>query len=216
MQKDSAENSIASQLKCPSGSKGIEMGEMMHATNIGMTRSAIKALNLNDKDEVLEIGHGNAKHLNEFFQEAKALKYVGVDISEQMHIQAKNFANDLKEATQFYLYNGINLPFEADTLHKVFTVNTIYFWSNPTDFLNEIYKVLKPSGLLSVCFAEQSFMEQLPFIDNQFELYDEEKVIRLIGTSDFLIEEIIRKSEVVTAKDGTSVTRDYLVVVLKK
>jgi hypothetical protein len=39
---------IAAQLKHPAGEKGIEMANMMHATNINMTRHSVQNLNVKD------------------------------------------------------------------------------------------------------------------------------------------------------------------------
>ena len=58
---------IASQLKHPSGEKGIEMANMMHETNINMTKHSIQNLNISNENRILELGHGNAGHVEFLF-----------------------------------------------------------------------------------------------------------------------------------------------------
>lgn len=79
---------LAEQLRNPTGEKGKEVGEMMNETNIGMTQHSIRNLNLNDKDFIMEIGHGNAGHLNFLLESADQLHYTGYDISELMNSEA--------------------------------------------------------------------------------------------------------------------------------
>ena len=57
---------LAQNLANPQGEKGIEIGEMMNATNIGMTLESIKTLLIENDEHILEIGHGNAGHLKYF------------------------------------------------------------------------------------------------------------------------------------------------------
>lgn len=81
---------LAQNLANPQGEKGIEIGEMMNATNIGMTLESIKTLLIEDDEIILEIGHGNAAHVKSILNKAQNVKYTGIDISETMHHEAKN------------------------------------------------------------------------------------------------------------------------------
>lgn len=207
---------IASQLENPKGAKGVEMGAMMHATNIEMTKSAIAALSIENKDEVLEIGHGNAKHLKEIYSQANNLQYSGIDISDVMHKEAIKNAEAINAEAKFYLYNGGKFPFQEEFFNKIFTVNTIYFWKEPSSFLDEIYRVTRPKGIFTICYAQKDFMKRLPFVNEKFKLYNNEDIKDLLLKSKFLLEDIINKSEEVKSKTGEVVTRNYSVAILKK
>lgn len=61
---------LAQNLANPQGEKGIEIGEMMNATNISMTVESIKTLLIEDDEHILEIGHGNAGHLKKYFNQS--------------------------------------------------------------------------------------------------------------------------------------------------
>ncbi|QDW27340.1 class I SAM-dependent methyltransferase [Pedobacter sp. KBS0701] len=206
---------IAKQLSCPEGEQGIKTGEMMHASNLGMTSSAIDALNLQNHDIVLEIGHGNGGHIAQLLSKAENLKYYGADISETIIVEAEKINQDFvdKGIVHFELTDGATLPFENNQFDKIFTVNTIYFWSNPGKYLNEIKRVLKPNGIFALCFADKKFMQNLPFTAYGFTLYEVEKVQELLASAGFQIKNTLKKLEQVQSKTGEQVEREYYVVV---
>ncbi|QLE02087.1 class I SAM-dependent methyltransferase [Galbibacter sp. BG1] len=207
---------IESQLRCPSGEKGVEMGEMMHESNLGMTLAAIKALFLKENDVVLELGHGNAKHVPALLEEYPYIKYYGLDISETMYIEAVKHTKSLGSRVEFKMYEGDTLPFNDNSFNKIFTVNTIYFWESPVSMLTELFRVLKPDGLLSIVFAQKKFMEQLPFVQNAFKLYNNKLFEALVSKSAFEILEFQDLSEGLLTNTGDEVSRDFAVYVLKK
>ena len=193
---------LAQNLAHPQGEKGIEIGEMMNATNIGMTLESIHALMIEDNEHILEIGHGNAGHLKSFLKIAKDLKYTGIDISETMHQEAKNLNIEFKNQADFVLYEGKKLPFEDKVFDKIFTVNTVYFWENPIDFLNEIYRVLKRNGTFVLTFGQRDFMEKLPFTAYNFKLYNNDEMEELVSKSHFKRMKISEKEEDIKSKTG--------------
>lgn len=208
---------LAQNLANPQGQKGIEIGEMMNATNIGMTLESIHSLLIEDKEHILEIGHGNAGHLKSFLKIAKDLKYTGIDISETMHNEAKNLNIEFKDQAEFVLYEGEKLPFEDEVFDKIFTVNTVYFWKNPMEYLNEIYRVLKDNGTFVLTFGQRDFMETLPFTVYDFTLYSNDEMEELISKSHFKRMKISEKEEQVQSKTGDeTVTRLYTVLTIKK
>jgi ubiquinone/menaquinone biosynthesis C-methylase UbiE len=205
---------IASQLSKPTGEDGVKTAELMHINNIGMTRSAIEELSLTKNDVVLELGHGNGKHIEEILSKAEAIAYHGLEISELMHLTARE--GNLWDNTSFKLYDGLNIPFEANYFTKILTVNTLYFWKDPIYLLNEIHRVLKPDGKFCCAFAPKDFMEKLPFTKFVFELYDINKVEKLIQASYFTNFEFKEYVEQITQRDGESIERNYTVLSLAK
>ncbi|WP_228448139.1 MULTISPECIES: class I SAM-dependent methyltransferase [unclassified Chryseobacterium] len=166
---------LAQNLANPQGEKGVEIGEMMNATNIGMTLESIRTLLIEDDENILEIGHGNADHLKSILNLAKGLKYTGIDISETMHLESKRLNQKFQDQADFILYEGKKLPFADKTFDKIFTVNTVYFWEDPVGFLNEIYRVLKDEGSFVLTFGQRDFMEKLPFTAYNFKLYNNDE-----------------------------------------
>ena len=209
---------IASQLKHPTGEKGIEMGNMMNETNINMTRHSIQNLQIDSGNKILELGHGNAGHVEFIFEQAENIKYYGLEMSELMFQEARQINRNYVSQKQafFSIYDGNTIPFEDDSFNKVFTVNTIYFWQEPEKLLSEIYRVLQPKGILCITFAEESFMKQLPFTQFEFELYSTEKAEKLIEKSSFKIINKETLTEKVKSKIGELVDRSFTTLVLEK
>jgi ubiquinone/menaquinone biosynthesis C-methylase UbiE len=209
---------IASQLKHPTGEKGIEMGNMMNETNINMTHHSIQNLNISKENKILELGHGNGGHLEFLMEQSENLKYYGLEMSDLMFQEARQINRNFVSQKQafFSLYDGNIIPFEDSFFNKIFTVNTLYFWQEPEKLLAEIYRVLKPDGNFCLTFAEESFMKQLPFTQFEFELYSTEKVQQLIEKTDFKIVYTETLTEKVKSKMGELVYRDYTTIVLEK
>ncbi|MCS3532242.1 class I SAM-dependent methyltransferase [Chryseobacterium sp. JUb7] len=208
---------LAQNLANPQGEKGIEIGEMMNATNIGMTLESIKTLLIEDDEMVLEIGHGNAAHVKSILNKAQNVKYTGIDISETMHHEAKRLNEEFKNQANFVLYEGTKLPFEDQTFDKIFTVNTVYFWEQPIEYLNEIYRVLKDSGTFVLTFGQRDFMEKLPFTQFDFTLYNTDEMEETVSKSHFKRMKISEKEEQVKSKTGDeTMTRNYTVLTIKK
>lgn len=209
---------IASQLRCPDGEMGVEIGNMMNDSNIAMTLKAIETLDLADHDEVFELGHGNCRHLPEILGKAVNIKYTGLDISELMNIEAKKINAGYIETgvACYYLYDGNIFPFSDDHFDKVFTVNTIYFWKNPVDTLNEIHRVMRSGGIFSLAFAQAESMRNLPFVKYGFEMYDTGAVLKLLEKTSFNIINIEDISEKVEAKTGDIFQRDSTVITAEK
>jgi ubiquinone/menaquinone biosynthesis C-methylase UbiE len=208
---------LAQNLANPQGEKGIEIGEMMNATNIGMTLESIKPLLIEDDEAILEIGHGNAAHVKSILNKAQNIKYTGIDISETMHNEGKRLNEESKNQADFILYEGEKLPFEDRTFDKIFTVNTVYFWAQPIEYLNEIYRVLKDNGTFVLTFGQRDFMEKLPFTQFDFTLYNTDEMEETVSKSHFKRMKISEKEEEVKSKTGNeTITRNYTVLTIKK
>jgi len=209
---------LAKQLSKPSGEYGIDMANMMHDSNIGMTQKTITALNISNGDLILELGHGNCKHLPEILNKAENTSYYGLEISELMQKQAaeNNSAATQGNKASFHLYDGKKIPFSDNTFHKILTVNTIYFWEDAEAFIKEIYRVLKPEGYFAIGFADKDFMESLPFTAYGFDLYSKEMIYSLAEVAGFHVIDISAFTEKIKSKAGDEVERLFYVAVAQK
>lgn len=208
---------LAAQLRCPQGEMGIATGLNMNTNNQVMIAETLNLLHLQADAKVLELGPGNAQHLEALLQQYTISHYHGLEISQTMCEQATAQNRHLTHTeTLFSCYDGLRLPFENESFDAVFTINTIYFWEQPLLLLAEIARVLKPGGKCLLTFAQAAFMQQLPFVQYGFTLYDTEKIAALLKGTDLEIEAEWHKEDFPISKAGTKVTRQFTVLQLKR
>ena len=80
---------IASQLRNPTGKRGVELGAEMHEKNFYMIQRAIALMEVKDGDSILEIGHGSGAHIPCLMDLAADICYTGLEISETMKEMAE-------------------------------------------------------------------------------------------------------------------------------
>lgn len=209
---------LEKQLGCPEGLDGIEVAVRMSVANKNLICSTIDQLTLKKEERVLELGHGNCSHLPYVLKQANEIHYDGLEISETMHSEAKrinqNFSKELN--SNFHLYNGIDLPFPSESFDKIFTVNTLYFWSDPRKLLSEINRVLKPRGEFFMSIVDKQFMKQLPFVGNRFNLYSVDDIVNLFGDSNFVVIYQHKGKEQVLNNLSQEIERVYHIIGVKK
>ncbi|PHR33698.1 MAG: SAM-dependent methyltransferase [Fluviicola sp.] len=200
---------IEKQLRCPTGENGVEIANNMNVSNLSMTLASIELLKLKRNERILEIGHGNCGHLKFILEEAPELSYVGLEISETMQKEAKRI--NANHRADFLLYDGHTIPFDENSFNKVISVNTLYFWNDAIGFLKEIERVLQVDGVFILTFALKSFMQKLPFVKSEFNLYNEPELRELISSSNLEIDTITHKKERAQSKSGEIVNREFLI-----
>lgn len=209
---------LASQLRNPTGDGGKEVAVLMNEGNIEMIKAAVKSLKLRFGQTILELGPGNADHLSLVLNEAEYLNYFGLDISETMKTEAERINKKWidKRSAFFSLYDGLNIPFKDKTFDAIMTVNTLYFWEKPVFLLEQLHRVLKPGGKLSVVFGKKSFMQHLPFVQYGFQLYSEEDFLKIASPVGFTAVEIMEGTDSTISKTGEPVQREFYIAVLTK
>ena len=205
---------LEKQSSCPSGEFGIKIGKDMNESNMGMILNSIEFLELKNGDFILELGHGNCAHLGELLESAAGIKYFGLEISETMLGEAKKI-NAEKEAG-FKLYDGKTIPYTHSYFDRVLSVNTIYFWTNPTRLINEVERVLKPNGLCVLTYVNKDFAKKMPFVRDRFTLYDQADLAQLTEGSNLKMMESRELTDQVKSKTGEPLDRTYTMTKIKK
>ena len=215
MADDLTSEDIAQQLKCPYGELGEALGAMMYDSNKQMINTSIDALELVSYQRVMEIGPAGGTHLNYIMSYGKAITYFGLETSKTMVSQAKKNNKKYIGARKalFMNYDGLKIPYVHSFFDRLITVNTIYFWENPIEFMNELFRVLKPQGVGVVTFVDANVMKKLNFVNPLFELYDAHRFKALVAQTGFILKLLKKHTERVKSKDGTMVNREYLVAV---
>lgn len=209
---------LQSQLSCPKGERGIEVAHIMNESNKGMTLASLNRLHIQRQNSILELGHGNGGHLSQLLQMAEDIEYLGLEISLEMKEEAERINRDQSKEhkLEFKLYNGESIPEPDNKFDRIVTVNTVYFWKDPQKLMSEIFRVLKVGGWLAIGYVQKHIMEELPFVMDKFELYDNQSMEALINQSPFTLAEIHNHTEKVKTKTGSLIDRDFSVAILSK
>jgi len=206
---------LAGQLGCPNGEKGVKTAENMAVNNGHMIALAISAMDAGPNDVILEIGPGNAAHVKNILSPNRDILYYGVDISPLMISEANklNHATVSAGRADFSLSDGEKLNFATGFFSKVFTVNTLYFWKDPLAYTQEILRVLRPGGTLTLTFAARHFMETLPFTKYDFKLYSLADAENLLRKGGFEIGQVNLHQETVRSNAaGMRVEREVTII----
>lgn len=209
---------LANQLSHPKGENGIATAMSMNVANDNMIRKAIGQISFAGNATVLEIGPGNGKHIKYLFEKNPNIKYFGADISELMVQEATNLNSEFTVSGKavFELSDGEKLSYPDSFFDSVFTVNTLYFWKNPKEYLQEIKRVLKPNGQFILAFIPKSTMEKIPFSKYGFELYENESVASLLEEAGFSIATIQSEEEEVLSNTGDVKIRTFTIIKVLK
>jgi ubiquinone/menaquinone biosynthesis C-methylase UbiE len=145
---------IAEQARHASGPLGRLIAYIMARETWSQNQRAIAALEVVNDDNVLDIGCGHGRSLPALSHLTPDGLVVGVDPSELMVEIAAKRAGQLIEACRADVVHAAveNLPFVAESFDKALCVHVLYFWPDLHEAFNEIARVLKPGGRLSLLF----------------------------------------------------------------
>jgi ubiquinone/menaquinone biosynthesis C-methylase UbiE len=96
----------------------------------------------------LEVGPGPGYLGLEWLKHTQGTALSGLDISEDMIAIAERNAREygLTDRVKYVKGDARNMPFESEYFDAVFSNGSLHEWAYPEKILNEIARVLKPSG----------------------------------------------------------------------
>ncbi len=146
------ERFIDGQYRRPSGVVGRFIGRRMARDHRPENLWTVQLLNAQPADHILEIGFGPGLAIQELAKVVRQGRVAGIDFSRTMvrAAQRRNVAAIKAGRVELTYGEAANLPFEASSFDKVFGIHTIYFWHKPQDTLREVWRVLRPGGMLAI------------------------------------------------------------------
>ena len=188
----------------------------MGIANAKPNRLAIKALRIEPRDTVLELGFGPGYAIEAMAREAFDGRIYGVDQSSLMLGQACRRNREGIREGRVTLYNTRFdcLPFGDACIDKLLAVNVIYFWDDLTRMANEIHRVLRPGGRAAVYATDSVTMSRWKFAGaSTHRLYRRESLPEALEGAGFNRSHIfVRKVHIMGSVHGilTTFTRDTL------
>lgn len=159
---------IAQQLSKPDGLGGKVIRLFMNRVNARLNNFAVDQLQVEASDRVLEIGFGGGVTLKPLLSQARFV--CGVDPSPDVVAMARRRFATFAETGRAEFREGTveTLPLADKTFDKVLTANTVYFWSSLELGLQEIRRVLAPSGRLVIGFTPKVRMDRMNLPEDIF------------------------------------------------
>jgi len=178
---------LGEQLRKPDGEMGIQVGEAMNSGNAAMNLHSIAIVNPSPDDLILEIGMGNGYFVKNILNIDPTISYIGYDYSMDMVKESEKLnGNFVKQGKAKFIQGDIaSIPFQGESITKIFSVNTIYFWEDTQKVMQDLKRLLQSNGELTIAFRPKKNMEQFPVTEFGFNFFTKEEVKELFEKSGF-------------------------------
>jgi cyclopropane fatty-acyl-phospholipid synthase-like methyltransferase len=145
-------HTISSQFANPHGPLGSLSGFIMsyRKSNIERNKWAVKILQLQADDSVLEVGFGPGRAIQMMSHILTKGSVAGIDHSEKMLAAAqKRNKKAIKEGrVRISCASVSDIPAFLPRFNKVLTVNSLQFWTSPVEDLTNLRSHMKAGGSL--------------------------------------------------------------------
>ena len=100
---------------------------------------------------MLDIGCGGGATLKRLLKRSKEAQVYGIDISEESVAKARKVNATVLDKQVFVCQGSAErLPYDDGKFDLVTAVETVYFWPNLPECLQEVRRVLKPGGRFAI------------------------------------------------------------------
>lgn len=179
---------------CPQGRMGRAMLKFMNLCHAPLTNWGLKLVGIQDGWTMLDIGCGGGATLQRLLKRSLDAKVYGIDISEESVAKAKKVNADVLDKQVFVtLGSAEKLPYENEKYDLVTAVETVYFWPNLPDCLQEVCRVLKPGGKFAILVEVVDSDSKWTSVVEGMTAYSPEKLKKLLDEAGFTRTEIHRK-----------------------
>ena len=143
---------IGTQTRKPNGWLGKLFGHSMAWAHKPLIQWAIEFMGVQPADCVLDVGWGSGVAIKLIARIAVDGFVAGVDYSEEMVQQARrrNAVAVRTGRVEIKHDDVAALPYDDESFDKVIATETFNFWPDPVANLNEVRRVLRPGGLLTL------------------------------------------------------------------
>ncbi len=143
--------SFFSQCARPKGALGRVMLSFMNYTHAPLTNWGLKLVDVQGGWTMLDVGCGGGFTIRRLLKRSKDAKVYGIDISEESVAKAKKVNAEVLDKQVFVtLGSAEKLPYEDGKFNLVTAVETVYFWPNLPNCLQEVRRVLKSGGKFAI------------------------------------------------------------------
>lgn len=144
--------SLLKQFARPSGWWGWVAGWIMARANRRLNAWSVELLEIRPGDRILEVGFGPGLAIRMIAEKNPDVLVDGIDFSVVMVRQAgRRNAWAVRQGQVALRYGSVTeLPYRKAIFDKAFAVNNIREWPDAITGLKELWRVIKPGGLVAV------------------------------------------------------------------
>jgi len=186
--------SFFSQCARPEGSLGRAMLCFMNYTHAPLTNWGLKLVQVKDGWTMLDVGCGGGFTIRRLLNRSKDAHVYGIDISEESVTKAKKVNAEVLNKQVFVTQGSAErLPYNNEIFDLVTAVETVYFWPNLPDCLQEVRRVLKPGGKFAIMVEVVDSDSKWTSVVEGMTAYTPEHLETLLVDAGFVQTEIHRK-----------------------
>ncbi len=186
--------SFFSQCARPEGSLGRAMLCFMNYTHAPLTNWGLKLVQVKDGWTMLDVGCGGGFTIRRLLNRSKDAHVYGIDISEESVTKAKKVNAEVLNKQVFVTQGSAErLPYNNEIFDLVTAVETVYFWPNLPDCLQEVRRVLKPGGKFAIMVEVVDSDSKWTSVVEGMTAYTPEQLEALLVDAGFVQTEIHRK-----------------------
>ncbi len=120
-------------------------GEGMEQDHLPITLPVLEKMRIGAAENVLDVGCGAGWLSRRLAKLAPEGRVVGMDISDEMIRVARR--TSAEQENLLYVTGEVGeIPWEANFFHHAISVESAYYWPEPTTGLREMFRVLRPGG----------------------------------------------------------------------
>ncbi|MEG1684323.1 MAG: class I SAM-dependent methyltransferase [Bacteroides sp.] len=167
---------ISHQFACPTGFSGRVATQLMNIFNGKMYQVCSNIISEFSDQRILDIGFGNGYMLHIIQQQNNDNDLYGVEISnDALRLAKRRLGID----SQLFIGTAEKLNFENCFFNVIYTINTFYFWQNPSSALTEVKRTLAVGGLfINICYKKE-WLDKLKYTKYEFNKKMNEDIVQL-------------------------------------
>jgi SAM-dependent methyltransferase len=120
-------------------------GEGMERDHLPITLPVIEKMHLSPSDNVLDVGCGSGWLTRLLAADVPEGRVVGMDVSDEMVRLARRNSPD-HENVLFITGEAAEIPWETNFFSHAISVESAYYWPEPSAGVKEMFRVLRPGG----------------------------------------------------------------------
>lgn len=173
---------------------GRAMLRLMNFGHAPLTNWGLNLIGIHDGWTMLDVGCGGGATLKRLLKRSSESHVYGIDISQESVAKARKVNADVLDKQVFVGQGSAeNLPYGDNRFDLVTAVETVYFWPNLPDCLQEVVRVLKPGGKFVILVEVIEGDSVWTKVVDGMTAYSPEQLKKLLDEAGFVDTEVHRK-----------------------